>query len=56
MRTKITASIRRALQSSPAAHSDVHFHTDAAGRPFVCDVVRCDSAALSEGELGVTRR
>ncbi len=51
---EIPTSIRRALR--PRRHpgeyaAPVHFHIGADGRPFVCDVVRCDSVSLSLREI-----
>lgn len=51
MKRKITDTFARALRGEIAVPSDVHFHTDAQGRPYVCDVVRCESATLTAGEL-----
>ena len=55
MRTKLTAPLRNVLGFERRRPSDVHFHTDAAGRPFVCDLGRCDSARLSVRDLGTIR-
>ena len=52
MKRKITETFARALRGEIAVPSDVHFHSDAHGRVYVCDVARCDSAAVSERELG----
>jgi hypothetical protein len=49
MTRRIAASITRALRADPA-HERVHFHLDGDGRPFVCDVDRCESPALSLSE------
>jgi hypothetical protein len=50
--TKLKTSIGRALRGSVnPAHQAVHFHLSSDGRPFVCDVNACDSAALTLGEL-----
>lgn len=54
MTRRLAASIARALRAEPA-HERVHFHLDADGRPFVCDVDRCESPALSLGEIGPGR-
>ena len=51
MRTKL----RVLLAGERRRRDDVHFHTDGAGRPFVCDHARCDSARLTAGELAATR-
>jgi hypothetical protein len=52
MTRRIAASIARALRTKPT-HEHVHFHLDSDGRPFVCDIDRCDSPALSPGEVGL---
>ena len=52
MNFSFAASIRRALRVDPAAHESVHFHFGAGGRPYVCDVQRCDSPTLTPGEMG----
>jgi hypothetical protein len=50
--TKLKTSIGRALRGSvDPARQAVHFHLSSDGRPFVCDVDACDSAALTLGEL-----
>ena len=49
MTRRIAASITRALRADPG-HERVHFHLDGDGRPFVCDVDRCESPALSLSE------
>jgi hypothetical protein len=54
MTRRIASSIARALRTKPA-HESVHFHVDSDGRPFVCDVNRCESPALSPGEVGLAR-
>jgi hypothetical protein len=56
MRNTITAPFRRVMRATtqPAAH-EVHFHSDGAGRPYVCDHHRCESPRLSEHELGANR-
>jgi hypothetical protein len=54
MTRRIAASIARALQAKQA-HEPVHFHFDSDGRPFVCDVDRCESPVLSAGEVGLAR-
>lgn len=51
MKRMITTTFGRALRGEIAVPVDVHFHADAQGRPYVCDVARCDSAALSVREL-----
>ena len=55
MRTKLTAPLLNVLAFEWRQPSDVHFHADAAGRPFVCDYARCDSARLSASEVGIAR-
>jgi hypothetical protein len=51
--TKLKTSMRRALHRSvDPSHQTVHFHLSSDGHPFVCDVVACESAALTLGELG----
>lgn len=55
MRTKLTAPLRNVLAFEWRQPSDVHFHSDGAGRPFVCDHARCDGARLSLREVGLTR-
>jgi hypothetical protein len=52
MTRRLAASIARALRTRPS-HENVHFHLDSDGRPFVCDVDRCESPALSPGEVGL---
>jgi hypothetical protein len=52
MTRRIAASLARALRSKPT-HEEVHVHLDSDGRPFVCDVDRCESPALSPSEVGV---
>jgi hypothetical protein len=54
MTRRIAASIARALRTKPTPEN-VHFHADSDGRPFVCDVDRCESPALSRGEVGLAR-
>ena len=50
--SKLKTSIGRALRGSvDPAHQAVHFHLSSDGRPFVCDVHACESAALTIGEL-----
>jgi hypothetical protein len=50
--SKLRTSIGRALRgSADAARQPVHFHLSSDGRPFLCDVDRCESAALSLGDL-----
>jgi hypothetical protein len=55
MRFKLTAPLRNVLAFEWRQPSDVHFHTDSAGRPFVCDLGRCESARLSPREVGLSR-
>jgi hypothetical protein len=54
MKRRITASIVRALRAS-SNHENVHFHVDSGGRAFVCDYERCESAALTQDEVGSSR-
>jgi hypothetical protein len=50
--TKLRKSIGRALRGSTRPSTElVHFHLGSDGRPFVCDVHACDSAAVTTGEL-----
>ena len=50
--SKLKTSIGRALRGSvDPANQAVHFHLSSDGRPFVCDVDACDSAALTLTEL-----
>jgi hypothetical protein len=48
----LKTAIGRALRGpvDPASQA-VHFHLSSDGRPFVCDVHACESAALTFGEL-----
>jgi hypothetical protein len=55
MRTKLTAQLRNVLALEWRQPTDVHFHTNEAGRPYVCDFARCDSARLSPGEVRQAR-
>jgi hypothetical protein len=49
---KLKTTIGRALRGSVhPANQAVHFHLSSDGRPFVCDLHACDSAALTLGEL-----
>jgi hypothetical protein len=51
MTSRITTKFRRAFRSSPATHQeDVHLHLGNDGRPYVCDLARCDSPSLSVDE------
>jgi hypothetical protein len=54
MKYRIAKSIARAVSAKPE-REDVHFHLDSDGRPFVCDDARCESPALSHGEVGFIR-
>jgi hypothetical protein len=54
MTRRIAASIARALRTT-RTHEHVHFHFDSNGRPFVCDVDRCESPAVSPDEVGLAR-
>ena len=57
MSLKISTSIRRALRvdrTTPMA--DVHFHAGPGGRPYPCDVYRCESPHLTTGEIGHSPR
>jgi hypothetical protein len=50
MTSRITASLRHIL--TPAlGQENVHFHLHHDGVPFVCDLDRCDSPALTLGEV-----
>lgn len=40
-------ALRASLTPNPQS---VHFHMDGDGRAYVCDIDRCDSAALTLGE------
>jgi hypothetical protein len=42
MKHRIAKSIARAVSAKPE-RVDVHFHLDSDGRPFVCDIARCES-------------
>jgi hypothetical protein len=50
MTSRLTTSIRRILTSTPAQEA-VHFHLHHDGLPFVCDLDRCSSPALTLGEV-----
>jgi hypothetical protein len=50
MNSSLRTRIRRVLNPSQTREA-VHFHLSREGRPFVCDVSRCDSPALSLDEL-----
>jgi hypothetical protein len=55
MASKLKNSIGRALRvPTPDRTEPVHFHLASDGRPFVCDIHACDSAALTLGELQST--
>jgi hypothetical protein len=55
--TKLKISIGRALRRSiEPADQAVHFHLSSDGRPFVCDLHACDSAALTIGEVQSLRQ
>lgn len=54
MKHRIAKSIARVV-STKSERESVHFHLDSDGRPFVCDAARCESPALSHGELGFIR-
>jgi hypothetical protein len=50
--SKLKTSIGRALRGcTDASRQPVHFHLSSDGRPFLCDVDRCESAALTLGDL-----
>jgi hypothetical protein len=50
--SKLKTMIGRTLSGSvDPAKQAVHFHLSSDGRPFVCDVHACDSAALTIGDL-----
>ena len=53
MRTKLTAPFRRAPRVDRSTHDHVHFHTDTDGRPYVCNVHRCESPQLSLAEVQI---
>jgi hypothetical protein len=53
MRTTLTARLRNALAFEWRQPSDVHFHSGAHGRAFVCDRSRCDSPRLSATEVEI---
>jgi hypothetical protein len=59
MKLRIAASIVSALRAGPrpaGSHPEnVHFHLDSGGRAFVCDYDRCESPALTPGEVGLGR-
>jgi hypothetical protein len=55
MTRRILASIARTWRAK-ANDQHVHFHLHSDGQPFVCDVDRCESPALSAGEVGRARR
>jgi hypothetical protein len=48
MPRRIRSAISRILRDHPAPSpaTDVHFHADANGRPYVCDYARCTSPGL----------
>jgi len=50
MTRRIAHSLRRALTAAPAREA-VHFHLGHDGRAFVCDLARCESAALSLSDV-----
>ena len=53
MTSEIAASIRRALRPGSTPEQDqVHLHIGGDGRPFVCDLHRCDSPALTLRDVG----
>jgi hypothetical protein len=54
MKYRIAKSIALAVSAKPE-REDVHFHLDSDGQPFVCDAARCESPALSHGEIGFIR-
>ena len=50
--SKLKTAVGRALRGSvDPAQQAVHFHLSSDGRPFVCDVDACESAALTFGEV-----
>jgi hypothetical protein len=52
MISRITASLGRALRPASIPTRDVvHFHLHHDGQPFVCDFNRCDSPALTLGDV-----
>ena len=55
MRNTITAPFKRIMRTQTQAEVyEVHFHTDGAGRAFVCDHPRCESPRLAARELRFT--
>lgn len=57
MTSAIAARVRRTLQLGRAAdHDHVHFHIGANGRPFVCDLDRCESPGITADDMGLSRR
>jgi hypothetical protein len=50
MTSRLTASLRSILAPVPRRET-THFHLGHDGRAFVCDFHRCDSPALSLGEV-----
>lgn len=55
MTSTITTTLKRMLRPQAQAAA-VHFHLHRDGRPFVCDLDRCDSAALTLGEVDRAHR
>jgi hypothetical protein len=52
MTSRITASIGRVLRpASIPTREAVHFHLHHDGEPFVCDLSRCDSPAVTLGDV-----
>jgi hypothetical protein len=50
--SELNTTIGRTLRgSADPADQAVHFHLSSDGRPFVCDVHACNSAALTYGDL-----
>jgi hypothetical protein len=52
MKRRIAASIASAFHAG-SHPENVHFHVDSGGRAFVCDYDRCESPALTPGEVGL---
>jgi hypothetical protein len=57
MSLNIGTMLRRVLTPAadrPPVH--VHFHAGSGGRLYACDIDRCESARLTEGEVRQLRR
>jgi hypothetical protein len=46
---------RRAASRVRSLEPTVHFHVDGGGRAYVCDLGRCESAALTQDEASDTQ-